>query len=347
MRRALLALALAATAADAISESAAEAASPLERPSLMVRDPVRAPLLSLARCGTRGLLALGAHGVVLRSDDEGRHWQQSPTPTSHSLTAASCAPSGTGWAVGHGGVVLATRDGGRTWVKQLDGRAAARLVYQAAPAGPARADARRWIAEGADKPLLDVLAWSERDAIVVGAYGLALRTRDGGATWASLVDRIPNPRRLHLYAAARAGGLVVVAGEQGLLLRSDDHGERFEKVALPYEGSLFAVALLDPQTWLVAGLRGNAWASVDGGRAWTRLHPQASASQAAFISAAAAGDGRAWLMNQAGQVYRWRRSESTLRSEWAIAAVPANGFAIARDGTLIAVSDRGVVRDRK
>ncbi|MCA0239877.1 MAG: hypothetical protein LCI02_03380 [Proteobacteria bacterium] len=327
-----------------VARAGGEAASPLERPSLRLRDPAHAPLLAVARCGGRTLLAAGAHGVVLRSVDDGRHWQQSATPTSHSLGALTCVGAGVGWAVGHGGVVLGTRDAGVSWRRQLDGRAAAELVRQAAPAGPPRAEAERWVAEGADKPLLDVLAWSERDAIVIGAYGLALRTRDGGASWASLVDCLPNPKRLHLYAAARAGTRIVIAGEQGLLLRSDDDGEHFERVALPYEGSLFAAVLLDARTWLVAGLRGNAWASVDGGASWTPLRPPSAAPAAAFVAAAAAGAGQALLLDQAGQRYRWPAPAPTLLRESASAADPANGFAIAGDGALISVGDRGVVR---
>jgi photosystem II stability/assembly factor-like uncharacterized protein len=42
------------------------------------------------------------------------------------------------------------------------------------------------VAEGADKPWLDVHFWSPRRVLVVGAYGNILRTQDGGRSWESL-----------------------------------------------------------------------------------------------------------------------------------------------------------------
>jgi photosystem II stability/assembly factor-like uncharacterized protein len=109
-----------------------------------------------------------------------------PSPTSVTLTAVRFADDQQGWAVGHGGVVLATQDGGESWQMQLDGRQAAQLLLQdAQAAGDARAvqEAERLVADGADKPFLDLQVLDARRVVVVGAYGMAFRTDDAGQRW--------------------------------------------------------------------------------------------------------------------------------------------------------------------
>ncbi|KPA98491.1 YCF48-related protein, partial [Pseudomonas asplenii] len=73
--------------------------------------------------------------------------------------------------------------------------------------------AQRLLADGADKPLLALSFADARHGLVVGAYGLALSTADGGHSWQSSMDRLPNPRGLHLYALARQGADLYIAGE--------------------------------------------------------------------------------------------------------------------------------------
>jgi photosystem II stability/assembly factor-like uncharacterized protein len=61
-----------------------------------------------------------------------------------------------------------------------------------------------------------------------------------------------------------------IVGEQGLLLKWDDNGQRFNAVPTPYQGSFFGV-LGKPGEVLVYGLRGNVLRSTDGGQNWTAL----------------------------------------------------------------------------
>ncbi|MFU0418243.1 WD40/YVTN/BNR-like repeat-containing protein, partial [Acinetobacter baumannii] len=75
-------------------------------------------LLDATRAGKR-VVAVGEHGIVLLSDDEGKTYRQARTvPVSATLSAVSFADEKHGWAVGQWGVILATSDGGETWVKQ-------------------------------------------------------------------------------------------------------------------------------------------------------------------------------------------------------------------------------------
>ena len=69
-------------------------------------------------------------------------------------------------------------------------------------------------------PLLDVWFEDAKPGYVVGAFGLMLRTRDGGTTGSRCCTR-DNPKTLHLYAVRGIGGDLYIAGEQGLLLKLD------------------------------------------------------------------------------------------------------------------------------
>ncbi len=279
---------------------AAPVVEALQRPALAVKAPQRAVLLSLAQAGPR-LVAVGERGIVALSDDRGASWRQAPCPVSVTLTMVRFANERQGVAVGHGGTVLTTADGGASWTLRLDGRRIARLLQDAAQTPQAQREAERWVADGPDKPLLDLLLWDERRLLVVGAYGLALHSADGGASWTSWMDRLPNPKGLHWYVARRQGERLLLAGEQGLIATSDDGGERFLPVSSPYAGSWFAGELRSDGELLLAGLRGNVWRSAaagpGAGSSWTPLRSPVPAS---ITASAIAADGSLLLASQAG-----------------------------------------------
>lgn len=297
-------LALAAAAAAAFAAPRGQAApvgDALERSAVAVRHPQRTVLLAAARAGAR-TVAVGERGVVALSDDDGRSWRQASVPSSVTLTAVRFADARRGWAVGHGGIVLATRDGGEHWTRQLDGHRAAQIVLEAArAAGHAEsiADAERLVADGADKPLLDLLLLGEARLLAVGAYGLALASEDGGQTWQSWLPRLPNPKGLHLYAARQRGQTLLLAGEQGLVLRSSDGGRSFHRLETPYKGSFFSAELPGEHDLLLAGLRGTALRSADGGANWSSI---AVPMPAAITATALDAEGRLLAANQAGFV---------------------------------------------
>jgi photosystem II stability/assembly factor-like uncharacterized protein len=281
--------------------AAAPTGAALERAAVTVRAPERAVLVGAALAGER-IVAVGERGIVALSDDGAGHWRQATVPTSVTLTAVRFADAKRGWAVGHGGTVLATDDGGERWTRRLDGRLAALAVLDAArAAGDARAvqDAERLVADGPDKPLLDVLLLGGARLLVVGAYGLALASDDGGSTWQSWMPRLPNPKGLHLYAARQRGPTLLLAGEQGLVLLSTDAGRSFRRVETPYKGSFFSAELPGEQDIVLAGLRGTMLRSSDGGASWTSVVVPIPAS----VTATAIGpDGRLLAANQAGFV---------------------------------------------
>lgn len=336
MRRRLLLLGGFATAAVA----APTVGPALDRPAVAARAPERAVLLAGARAGTR-LVLVGERGLVLASDDHGRSWQQQPCPTSVTLTAVRFADDRHGVAVGHGATVLTTSDSGRTWQRRLDGRQAATLALEAARAsGDAAAlkSAERLQADGPDKPLLDVLLLDAQRIWVVGAYGLALASDDGGQRFASVSARLPNPKELHLYAARAQGDTLLLAGEQGLILRSIDGGQRFTRLDVPYKGSFFTAELGAGGSITLAGLRGNAWRSNDGGLTWAQLPCPVPAAITASLPLA---DGRVLWASQAGLVLA--EADGALRPLPAPPQPPINALVQAASGQVLALGVMGVM----
>ena len=285
----------------ASTSAAAPVGHAAERPAVMVQRPASSVLLGAASASPR-TVAVGERGMLIVSDDGGAQWRQVALPTSVTLTAVRFADARNGVAVGHGGTVLTTADGGDTWTRRLDGLRLAQLALQDAQrTGDAVRirDAERLVAEGADKPFLDVLVWDAKRFLAVGAFGIAFATVDGGASWTPWMDRVPNPKAMHLYVARRAGDSVLLAGEQGLLLRSTDNGASFQPLTSPYAGSWFTGEATG-QDIVLAGLRGNIWRSADGGQQWAQV---ANPRPASITGSLPVGDA-VLLANQAGQVLR-------------------------------------------
>ncbi|WP_154376655.1 WD40/YVTN/BNR-like repeat-containing protein [Pseudoduganella rivuli] len=316
------------------SGCAAPVANPLQRaapPAVQAQGRV---LLGLARAGDR-LVAVGERGLVLLSDDHGRSWRQARVPVAVTLTAASFPTPQSGWATGHAGTVLHTEDGGETWVRQLDGNAVGRLL--AAAPGQA-ALAQQFIADGPDKPFLDVVFQDPRNGIVAGAYGLILRTGDGGKTWAPLMDRVDNPKGLHIYAIRARGDGIWLAGEQGLLAHSADGGKTFGKVAAPYRGTYFTLGGLPDGGIVLGGLKGNAFRSNSGGFERLDGYPPLSLSASAVLA-----DGRIAFANQAGQLFIAGPQGQDARMVPQLHPAPLAALAQAANGDLIVAGVRGVV----
>ncbi|WP_343606872.1 YCF48-related protein [Roseateles sp.] len=317
----------------------------LTEPALISPKALGASTLAVARAGDR-LVAAGERGTVLWSDDGGKTWQQARVPVRAGLTALRFVDARTGWAVGHLGVILKTEDGGKTWTLQLDGVRAAQALLAAATDDASRRAAQRLVEEGADKPWFDLEALDGQRAIAVGAYGLAMATRDGGRTWEPLPLRAVNPRGLHLYgvrAVGGPGGAWVIAGEQGLLLRSSDDGVSFTALASPYKGSFFGLLATRSGALLAYGLRGSVYRSGDAGTSWDKVELGTPVSLQAGLERADRGE--LTLLAQNGELFvSTDDGHRFTRRPPPAGPLPAAGLAAAPDGAWVIASLRGTRR---
>lgn len=307
--RTLVPLALYALSLGTVPARAAQADAALyQRPALHSELAARSLMLDVTRAGEQ-LLAVGERGFILRSQDNGHSWQQVPSPVSVTLTQVMFATPTQGWAVGHAGVILHSSDGGRSWVKQLDGNQAAQLAVDAATAALAEQpdeerqrhvdEARQLVEDGPDKPLLAVHFFDAQRGLVVGAYGLALATVDGGQHWRSISQQLDNPSALHLYDILDVNGTLFIAAEQGLLLRSTDHGEHFNALDTPATGTFFGLLASGGQSLLAFGLRGKILRSDDLGDSWQSI---ANDQPVTLTAGAHASDGTLLLVDETGRV---------------------------------------------
>jgi photosystem II stability/assembly factor-like uncharacterized protein len=214
-------------------------------------------LLGAAHAGMR-IVAVGEQGVILLSDDDGRHFRQAKrVPVNATLSAVTFVNAQTGWAVGQWGVVLVTHDGGEHWTLQ-------------------RVDT------SVDQPLFSVDFINERDGWAVGLWSLTLVTHDGGETWVRTV--LPKPpdggkadRNLYKIFSDGADTLYIAA-EQGTVLKSTDRGTTWKYLDTGYRGSLWTGVATHQGRVIVGGLRGSLYESADGGATWSPVHSGAGGS---------------------------------------------------------------------
>lgn len=321
----------------------------LKRPALISPEGAQSVLLDVAACQDR-LVAVGERGHIVISTDNGATWRQKAVPVSVTLTGVSLVSPLVGWAVGHSGIVLKTTDGGQSWRKQLDGYQAAELFMQEVTARKATegeserftqllTEAKMLLADGADKPFLDLCFADEKKGFIVGAYNLIFHTLDGGQTWLPWMSRTQNPGGYHMYRVLSVADGYYIAGELGLLMRSLDQGDTFKALASPYKGSYFGLAGLQNGELLAYGLRGNLFKSTDRGAAWTKVD---SGTNASITDGITLKDGRLLLVTLAGEVLiSHDRAHSFSRLDLK-ASFPFSAAAQAQNGDLVLVGARGV-----
>ena len=218
------------------------------------------------------LVAVGAWGHVLVSEDQGKTWVQMQTPVNVTLTAVRFVDDKLGFATGHDAVILRTEDGGKTWA-----------IVQYDPA--------------AETPLFDIHMTDAQNGFAVGAYALMMTTSDGGKTW---VRKPLGDLDLHLNAIATAkDGKVWISGEAGHVFVADAGLTQIQDIETPYSGSFWNVLPLSDGSVIAMGLRGNIWRTTDQGATWTQAAVDTIASLQSGIELK---DGRVVLVGLEGTV---------------------------------------------
>lgn len=344
---------------------------PLVTPALATDRAHESLLLDITRVGSR-LVAVGAHGHIVYSDDSGKNWLQAQTPSSVTLTAVYFPSATKGWAVGHDGLILHTSNAGETWEKQFDGYLANKAIVQGARQNKERAvtildkaknsgdlaaidnaemnlesityaleDAQYDKESGSTKPFLDVWFYDANKGFAVGAYGMVFHTKDGGKSWVDWSSHLDNSDRLHINGISMVGPRsLMVVGEQGLVLRSDDMGTTWRKTPSPYEGSYFGLTAKNDNV-LVFGLRGNLYHSVDGGIQWKKIQ---TGSEQTLMSGIIKADKSIALVGNGGSVIFLNRRAENAKSIILPSRTTSASIVQAPDGDLVIVGEAGIER---
>src|ERR1019366_5309785 len=97
----------------------AEQESGLKQQSARINPYASEEMILGATYADKRLIAVGDHGTILLSDDDGKKFRQAKSvPTRATLNSVSFANKSIGWAAGHWGTILKTTDGGDTWTLQ-------------------------------------------------------------------------------------------------------------------------------------------------------------------------------------------------------------------------------------
>ncbi len=337
-------------------------------PAMQAPEAPRAVLTEIAALGQRQV-AVGDYGVIITREQGSDEWHQAEVPSSIFLTSVDFANDQLGWAVGHHGVILQTTDGGLTWQRQLDGfeyidlqvahyeQRVAELETQldsSTEMDPTVRDDLEFALddalfkydtaqiaqeEGPTKPFLDVLALSDQELFVTGAYGAFLHSTDGGESWNIIDHLVDNLDGFHLNAIQAHGDAVYMVGESGLLFRSLDRGASWETLDSPYYGSFFGVHIDQQERLWIYGLRGNIFVSEDQGESFTQLTLEDPVN---INNAIDAPNGGLYFVGNAGVVaYLSESGELVERTHDSGAAL--TDLVIDADGSLTLVGQRGIL----
>ncbi|HKF55318.1 MAG TPA: YCF48-related protein, partial [Blastocatellia bacterium] len=161
----------------------------------------KATLNALYYDGKR-LWIVGAGGLVLRSDDNGRTFQEIQRLTDAGLNDVFALDKRM-WIVGDAGNIMFSTDGGISFIKNMF------ISHRNAQSVPI--------------DLYSVQFTSDKDGFIVGDQGLILASGDGGISWREQ----PSNTTAQLFALAIRGKRGWVVGTGGLILHTDDKGKNW------------------------------------------------------------------------------------------------------------------------
>ncbi|HVG18455.1 MAG TPA: YCF48-related protein [Blastocatellia bacterium] len=233
---------------------------------------------------------VGAQGLIARSYDEGKTFQEVSTGVDANLNDVYIR-GGRIWVVGDAGTILKSTDGGRSFVKSVytsrhgtgkDAQNPSREIdlysvqFTDADYGYVVGDGGLILAStnggaswreqksGTDAQLFHLSFQGDR-GWVVGTNGVILHTDDAGRNW--YPQRSGSTDDLNrVYLINDKDGLIT--GDNGLLLRTGNGGATWDRVTLNVREPLFGMSFIDKKTGWVVGYKGRVIRTYDGGRNW-------------------------------------------------------------------------------
>ncbi|PLW68782.1 WD40/YVTN/BNR-like repeat-containing protein [Pseudohalioglobus lutimaris] len=311
IRRALIGILFAVAMAPTANMVSAQPYDVLDLPAVPSELAARSLIFAVREFNGK-YYATGHRGHILYSDD-GVNWTQAEVPVRSSLLDIYFVTPELGWAVGHEGVILHSSDAGKTWVKQYDGERYGEeglAYYKQLTADnpdnelyPFMVDEMQFaIEQGADKPLFKVEFHSPTYGHVLGAYGMILKTEDGGKSWVHVLETTENDSFYHVYDVANLSGKnrFFMSGEAGLFMIGDADTEVATLVeTVPWQGSFFTTAATPGGAIVLGGLRGRMFRTENEGQTWDEVPKRPTSS---MVDSVVLDDGRIVFVGIAGEI---------------------------------------------
>jgi photosystem II stability/assembly factor-like uncharacterized protein len=330
--------------------NAASYAGPLNSPAISIRDPSDTILINITRAGSR-LVAVGAQGAIVYSDDNGQTWHQSLVPTSETLTSVGFSTPKIGWAGGGQGIVLRSVDSGVSWQKQIDGShilplmnaTAATFAASDPDSDAAKVAVRRagiFASDGADKPFLTITPLSPESVLVFGAYRMTIETTDEGKTWSDWSLHVGDPISHAIYDSVQVGPSIYLVGEDGVVLSSVDGGNNFGMLSgIPDGSTLFGIVHTKDDALVTFGVAGEVFRSTDQGKSWSRSVISASPDLTAGITL---DSGSVVVVSEGGKIYLSKDNGKTFNQLDINVGMALFGIIQAANGDVVLVGSGGV-----
>ncbi len=230
------------------------------------------------------VVASGAAGTFVRSDDAGVTWTTRPTGVSDYLVGISFSSVSIGTIVGGNPLVgtqtvIRTVDGGSSWFSQSTGntKVLKGVSFVDANTGWAVGNSgtilktvdggSSWEAQssGITENLQEVQFLDANTGIAVGDWGRILRTTNGGATWVIQ----PSGSNIFFYGVRFINALIgTVVGNAGTVLRTTNGGASWTTQSSGTAANLYSAWFVDANNGWATGASGTIRRTTNGGSTW-------------------------------------------------------------------------------
>ena len=276
-------------------------------------------IYSIDRSGN-SLWAIGGHGLVLRSDDDGGEWERIASPGDFAALGMAIH-KGQPVIVGQAGKAFKLSGDGENW-GPLDSGTDERLLdiatlsdgsqmavgsFGAIVKRSAGSDGFKkvsvdWdaiVEDGFEPHLYDVMQSKAGTLLIAAEFGMVLRSRDGGKNWS-----VQNTNDSSVFALHQgANGRLIGVGQAGYIISSEDDGVSWQASKSGTNANLLGVSS-SGNTFAVVGVRA-VLKSSNGGRIWRAVSNRDTERRwyQGIAGISPDGDGRRFLAaGQYGQI---------------------------------------------
>ena len=311
-------------------------------------------LTDIVRINKR-LVAVGDRGYIVYSDDNAKAWSRANTPANMPLpllNAIYASDANTLWAVGHDSHILKSIDQGANWLSA-------------------------YMSSKDMRPLMDIVFIDANTGFAVGAYGAFYETSDAGKIWAlrkvipanvplarspskaaasasdklgsrannAVADEVADEERgldedKHLNAIIKlSDSRLLIVGEAGMILLSEDNGKTWSRIVSPYQGSFFGAVMADTGAVVIFGLRGNAYFAAD--NTLSNLSPIATNTKSSLMGATRLPNGHIIITGLSGTVLQSTDNGKTFGSVNSDTIAPLAAVIAGTENALLIVGESG------